>query len=92
MNRKRWLAVIGVLGAMLLMTGCLEDRVKKLEASRDSLYDYLKPGGPINIWLDSLSISVCELELHVPGLDPKKRHCTGPGPGDKTPPPGYPPP
>lgn len=99
MNRKRWPAVLGVVGATAVLSGCLEKEVKELQkevkelkASRDSLYDYLEPGGPINVWLDSLGISVCELELHVPGLDPMKRHCTGPGPGDKTPPPAYPPP
>jgi hypothetical protein len=92
MNRRCKLAVIGVIGATALVSGCWqEERVKELESEKALLREFLKKGGPLYSWLDALSESVCELEQHVPGLDQQYQHCKGHGPGDKTPPPAYPP-
>lgn len=99
MNRKRWVAVISAAGVAVAMSGCaskedvekLKQDVQALQKEDQDLRNYTKAGGPLNEWLKELAEAVCQLELNNPGgLDPAKRYCKGPGPGDKKPPPTYP--
>jgi hypothetical protein len=76
----------------------LRTDVNALKALRDSLATLLKEGNNsddnLNAWLKELGVAVCQLERKAPanwGLDPAKRYCHGPGPGDQKPPPAFPP-
>jgi hypothetical protein len=70
-----------------------------LKALRDSLETLLTKGGDpktnLNKWLQDLANSVCQIEQKAPtswGLDNNLRYCKkAGGPGDKTPPPAFPP-
>jgi tetrahydromethanopterin S-methyltransferase subunit E len=85
MTRKRWLALIAVIGAAAAATGCGKDQ---------EVRNYLSNTGPNSLyqWEKAVGVAICELEQHVAGLNPSNRLCpNGPGgPGDKTPPPTYP--
>jgi hypothetical protein len=85
MNRKRWLTVIGALGAAGAMAACKDQSVR----------DYLGVSGQMYQWQKRVGEAICQLEVNNPnGLDPMKRICPNAegGPGDKTSPPSYPPP
>lgn len=84
MNRKRWFALFGAVGAAAAAAGCKDQPVR----------NYLGSGGEMVQWQKALSTAVCQLEVANPaGLDPAKRICPNGegGGGDKTPPPTYPP-
>jgi len=83
MNWKRWLVLIGAAAVTAAATDCPDQPVR----------DYLGPNGQMVQWQKMLGEAVCQIEEQVTGLDPAKRVCpNGPGgPGDKTPPPSFPP-
>ena len=87
MKRKRWLGVVGAVGVAAAVTSCNGGDHTYIQG----LKPYLAKSGALNSWLETLGDAVCDLEKNVTGLDPTKLYCTGPGPGDKKPPPSYPP-
>jgi hypothetical protein len=84
MNWKPWLVIVGAAALTAAVTDCEDKKVR----------DYLGANGQMREWQKGLADAVCQLEEENPsGLDPAKRICpNGPGgPGDKTPPPAFPP-
>jgi hypothetical protein len=99
MNRKPWITAIGAMG-IAVATGCNKSSSSPSSGSPSQdaadwagLKDYLKPGGPLNTYLDNLQKAVCQLESKSTApLDPAKRICPkGEGGPDVKPPPAYPP-
>lgn len=80
MKWERLLAVIALVGAVAVGSGCKDQSVR----------NYLGAGGALEAYLKKLGIAVCQLETQQTGLDPAKRLCAN-GPPDLIPPPTYPP-